>query len=201
MTNADKFKSLFGIYATELWAMPEKNFLKWLNSEVSNCSEIPNNSDTISRQDAVKTMYDACEDIDDESLHIDVIVDALENLPSAESETHEERTETHACDLISRQDAIDALDKRFDSIPMEQTTEILLLRKDLRDLPSAEPEIIRCKNCKYWRQQTNYIGDSLSFGFCENDNMWGSLHGETCEVSHIDTDDDFYCGYAERRTE
>lgn len=43
-------------------------------------------------------------------------------------------------DLISRQAAIDALDKRFDSIPMEQTTEILLLRKDLRNLPSVEVE-------------------------------------------------------------
>ena len=43
-------------------------------------------------------------------------------------------------DLISRQAAINALDKRFDSIPMEQTTEILLLRKDLRNLPSAQPE-------------------------------------------------------------
>lgn len=45
------------------------------------------------------------------------------------------------CDLISRQAAIDALDKRFVSIPMEQTTEILLLRRDLRNLPSAQPEI------------------------------------------------------------
>ena len=43
-------------------------------------------------------------------------------------------------DYISRQAAIDALDKRFDSIPMEQTTEILLLRKDLRDLQSVQPE-------------------------------------------------------------
>lgn len=43
-------------------------------------------------------------------------------------------------DLISRQAAIDALDKRFDSIPMEQTAEILQLRKDLRELPSAQPE-------------------------------------------------------------
>lgn len=42
-------------------------------------------------------------------------------------------------DMISRQAAIDALDKRFDSIPMEQTAEILLLRRDLRDLPSAQP--------------------------------------------------------------
>ena len=47
MTNADKFKSLFGIYATELWAMSEKDFLEWLNSEVSNCSEIPNNSSAV----------------------------------------------------------------------------------------------------------------------------------------------------------
>ena len=42
-------------------------------------------------------------------------------------------------DTISRAAALDALDKRFDSIPMEQTTEILLLRKDLRKLPSAQP--------------------------------------------------------------
>ena len=43
-------------------------------------------------------------------------------------------------DLISRQAAIDALDKRFDSIPMEQTAEILQLRKDLRELPPTQPE-------------------------------------------------------------
>lgn len=43
-------------------------------------------------------------------------------------------------DLIDRQAAIEALDKRFDSIPMEQTSEILMLRKDLRELPHAQPE-------------------------------------------------------------
>ena len=43
-------------------------------------------------------------------------------------------------DLIDRQAAIATLDKRFDSIPMEHTTEILQLRKDLRELPSAQPE-------------------------------------------------------------
>ena len=44
-------------------------------------------------------------------------------------------------DLISRQAAIDALDKRFDDVPMELTAEILLLRKDLREvIPSAQPE-------------------------------------------------------------
>lgn len=67
MTNADKFKNLFGIYATELWSMPEKDFLKWLNSEVMNCSEIPNNSGTISRQaalDAIERIFDRCEEIE-----------------------------------------------------------------------------------------------------------------------------------------
>ena len=33
MTNAEKFKQVFRIYATELWAKPEKEFLEWLNAE------------------------------------------------------------------------------------------------------------------------------------------------------------------------
>lgn len=33
MKNADKFKAVFGLYATELWSMPEGEFLRWLNSE------------------------------------------------------------------------------------------------------------------------------------------------------------------------
>ena len=32
MTNAEAFEYDFGIYATELWAMPEAKFLEWLNS-------------------------------------------------------------------------------------------------------------------------------------------------------------------------
>ena len=109
MTNADKFKNIFGLYATELWSMPEKDFLKWLNSEAMNCSEFPNNSDT-----------------------------------------------------ISRQEAIDALDRRFDNIPMEQTTEILQLRRDLRQLPPAQPEIIRCTECKHYREyDSEYVANAV----------------------------------------
>ena len=58
MTNADKFKNIFGLYATKLWSMPEKDFLKWLNSEAVNCSEFPNNSDTISRQAAIDAIHE-----------------------------------------------------------------------------------------------------------------------------------------------
>ena len=32
MTNAEAFEYDFGIYATELWAMPEAKFLEWLNA-------------------------------------------------------------------------------------------------------------------------------------------------------------------------
>lgn len=64
MTNADKFKNIFELYATELWSMPEKDFLKWLNSEAMNCSEIPNNSDTISRQQAIDAIRNMCEECD-----------------------------------------------------------------------------------------------------------------------------------------
>lgn len=47
-------------------------------------------------------------------------------------------------DLISRQAAIDVLDKRFNDVPMKLTTEILQLRRDLRELPPAQPEWIPC---------------------------------------------------------
>lgn len=72
--------------------------------------------------------------------------------------------------------------------------------QQIKDLPPAQSEIIHCKDCKYWRQQTNFAGELLSFGFCESDDMWQSLYGETTEVEHIDTDYNHYCGYAKRRT-
>ena len=35
MTNAAKFNEVFGVYATETWAMTESDFLLWLNREYS----------------------------------------------------------------------------------------------------------------------------------------------------------------------
>lgn len=42
MTNADKFKEIFGLYATEFWAKPEKDMLKWLNMPYYNNSDLIN---------------------------------------------------------------------------------------------------------------------------------------------------------------
>lgn len=33
MTNSERFRNIFGVYATEIWALPEEEFLQWFNSE------------------------------------------------------------------------------------------------------------------------------------------------------------------------
>ena len=55
MTNADKFKHLFGIYATELWAMPESDFLEWLNADAQ---DMPNEEQRTGRWLTSDDMYE-----------------------------------------------------------------------------------------------------------------------------------------------
>ena len=73
-------------------------------------------------------------------------------------------------DLISRQAAIDAISRD----PMGG----LNYRGILDRLPSAEPEIIRCKDCKH------FVGEGM---YC------------SCDI--IVQFDHFYCYHAERRTD
>lgn len=66
-------------------------------------------NDVISRNAAIttaKNAYTACGDRSKEDYR-DMLIACLEELPSAQPETHDKRTETHACDCISRQAAID----------------------------------------------------------------------------------------------
>ena len=76
--------------------------------------------------------------------HAHEIMYALKKaLPSAQPNACKNTCEIErkSNDMISRQAAIDALDKRFDNVPMKLTTEILQLRRDLRErIPSAEPK-------------------------------------------------------------
>ena len=98
-------------------------------------------------------------------------------------------------DLIDRAMAIDALDKRFDSIPMEQTTEILQLRKDLREVPSAQPEIIRCRDCKYWMPY-----DWMFSEVWKSKNMEDYLENEIgCVYADMSMSATDFCSRAERR--
>jgi len=53
MTNSEKFQKVFGYYATEMWAKPEKEFLEWINSEAL---EYEPSEDLISKADVVKSL-------------------------------------------------------------------------------------------------------------------------------------------------
>lgn len=167
----------------------------------ANSSENPNNSDCISRQETIDAIVTTVSKI---GLHDNSevarygatfrqheIIDIIEGMPSAHSEPSTEI-----------QEILNYLDTTLHPIVSPDNWNVYSELYDMvSSLPSAQPEVIRCKDCKHWRQQTNYQGVPLSFGFCESEDMWCSLYGETVEVSHIDTDDDFYCGYAERRTD
>ena len=69
-------------------------------------------------------------------------------------------------DLISRQQAIDALkEKVFHNL----SDEFYGAMQVLDELPSAQTEVIRCKDCKYYKYGICMkIGANKSFhGFCD----------------------------------
>ena len=78
-------------------------------------------------------------------------------------------------DLIDRQAAIDAVLKCYDNDEMFEVYE-----RELKELPSAEPEIVRCKNCKHWipydwmfseawqsQNIDDYPDDEISCNYCD----------------------------------
>lgn len=84
-------------------------------------------------------------------------------------------------DLIERQTAIDAVQGigRLATLPdNDDVVRMSAVEYVLFNLPSAEPEIIRCKDCKY------YAGEGM---YCALDIM---VHY-----------DHFFCYHAERRTD
>ena len=93
----------------------------------------------------------------------------LQELRAAQPEKRtEERTKTHACDCISRQAAIKAVmglptwwaDEGGYYGGAQPPMEALLDPEDavsaIENLPSAQPEIIRCKDCK-WKQGSECV--------------------------------------------
>ena len=94
-----------------------------------------------------------------------------------------------ADDTISRKVAIDAVHKNYDVI-LDFTSDGQTISSSIEDilsgLPSTQPEIIRCKDCKYWSEYEFINGKRKSFPWCE-------LHMKFSKK------DDF-CSHAERRT-
>ena len=89
----------------------------------------------------------------------------------------------NSSDTIYRQAAIEALREcqtyLFDERDPDKKIELRSAERAIEDLPAAQPEIIRCKDCKYWRDDHTCHEHSLVSPMCANE----------------------YCSRAERRTE
>ena len=83
-------------------------------------------------------------------------------------------------DLIERQAAIDVV-ASFDILDGHTDKQELIYR--IRQLPSAEPEIVRCKDCRHHFHDAGYGYD------------WCNRLGGVFRVKP-----DSYCSFAERRT-
>ena len=90
-------------------------------------------------------------------------------------------------DLISRQAAIDALSTITmyeGSIPFDTA----VMR--IKELPSAQPEITRCKDCGHFHYDTPYVIQGVPVLGHEVCDFWG----DGCKTS-----ENGYCSFAERR--
>ena len=80
--------------------------------------------------------------------HYEQALYEIREMFEAQPETHDKRTETHVCDCISRQAAIDAIQKwgLIDGLSEGQAIEILA---DEEKVPSAQPDLDEwCNTCR-----------------------------------------------------
>ena len=109
-------------------------------------------------------------------------VKALSALPSA--------------DAVSRQDAIDALHGYFDGMLETDTWSPCDVYGLIEILPSAQPDIIHCKDCKHWMPYDwmfSEVWRSVSMDDYSDDEI-GCAH---CDMN-MHADD--FCSRAERKT-
>ena len=90
-------------------------------------------------------------------------------------------------DLISRQAAIDAIHevKQPNDLFYRENHELVTVgyvERKLLAVPTAEPQIVRCKDCRYACIDPERESDEI---YCSENDFW--------------RDDDFYCGFAERK--
>ena len=95
-------------------------------------------------------------------------------------------------DLISRQAAIDALHQweqeyTWDEYDAKYSPSVVSPSDVIAELPSAQPEIVRCRECKRWN--TVLDRNKAEYGLCQNRSQLAA------------TKADFYCADGERRSE
>ena len=110
--------------------------------------------------------------------------------------------DTNVGDMVSRQKAIDAIvnctncgdEKTLRAYVQKHNLDngwiggILEAINAIEDLPSAQPEIVRCKDCKWYELPSHKI--------TENCVRWMKNNGILLPIKPND-----YCSYAERRTD
>ena len=140
--------------------------------------------------DFVKEIHNMFDHIWDCEIDHPVYQDTVGELMEAVIQTYEKHKPTLGTnsaevgtDCISRQAAIDALKDWYDGMFISSFRGI---EKVIDALPSAQPEIIRCKDCKNW--DTTWTNDfSPNYHYCP---MVDGVRKE-----------DWFCADAERRTD
>lgn len=108
-------------------------------------------------------------------------------------------------DLISRADAIKAIDELSQEPYYQHEGEdwcvgALSARLEIENVPSAQPKIVRCKECKHRPIKEDADRENYGFNLIEPNDGDGRC---PCLVSDgwysWMPDDNFYCGYGERR--
>ena len=131
-------------------------------------------NDLISRQDAIDAMEQAKEQYFDRRVIIGKMQNVVSNLPSAQLELS-----------MEIQEILNYLDTTLHPIVSPDNWNVYAELHDMvSKLPFAQPEIIRCKDCKYGEQ------DEVGRWFCR------SLG---CQIGNEDGSG--YCADAERRTD
>ena len=93
-------------------------------------------------------------------------------------------------DLISRQAAIEAAIEGADEWGEGYSdSRDEMITNAIDKVPSAQPEIIRCKDCKHWREGT-------AFSYCDKLHGMGVLDA----LDYMTAEDD-YCSMAEREAD
>ena len=119
--------------------------------------------------------------------------DTVGELMEAVIQAHEKHNFTHGTNLaslgtdcISRQSAIDALNHELRCGAVINQCGLEMAYEVIEGLPSTEPQIIRCKDCKNW--DTTWTNDfSPNYHYCP---MVDGVRKE-----------DWFCADAERKTD
>ena len=146
--------------------------------------------DLISRQDAKDVVDMELDAIDHVPEWVyDRLLTALDKVPSTQPELAQ-NMHTTCTDTISRQAAIDEISKQQTYKMFEGEDTVYFDANDvgsvLVSLPSAQPDIIRCKDCKHYYYADNRIPQEQRYSCALDGDRWKP--------------EDF-CSYAERKTE